>query len=177
MDLRELSDEALMERVQQDDRQAFRVLYERHQGPVYGFLLRRVRDRDEAAERFQDTWLKVHRGRHTYRVGHAFRPWLYGVAVNTLRDAYRKQGRRVVTVDFESAPPLEAPVRERPVQKMTLEAALEQLPDSLREAFLLGAVMGFDHNEVSEALGISRDNARTRISRARKKLRELLEGA
>ena len=177
MDLRELSDEALMERVQQDDSQAFRVLYERHQAAVYGFLLRRVRDRELASERFQDTWLKVHRGRHTYRAEHAFRPWLYGVAVNTLRDAYRKQGRRVVTVDFEAAPPQESPVRAEPVQRMTLEAALEQLPDNLREAFLLGAVMGFDHNEVSEALGVSPDNARTRISRARKKLRQLLEDA
>ncbi len=163
-----------MQRVQQDDREAFRALYQRHQGPVYGFLLRRTADREIAAEAFQDTWLKVHRFRGTWRRGRPFRPWLYSVAQNTLRDGHRKRGRRVLTVDFEAAPQVVAPAQAEPVKRMSLDAAVAQLPDKLRQAFLLGAVMGFDHNEVADALGVSADNARTRISRARKQLRALL---
>jgi RNA polymerase sigma-70 factor (ECF subfamily) len=57
---------------------------------------------------------------------------------------------------------------------MDIHAAVAQLPDTLREAFLLGAVQGFDHNEVAQALDITPSNARARISRARAQLREAL---
>jgi RNA polymerase sigma-70 factor (ECF subfamily) len=59
---------------------------------------------------------------------------------------------------------------------MDLEAAIGSLPENLREAFLLGAVEGFDHREVAAQLEISPDNARARISRARARLREILGG-
>ena len=57
---------------------------------------------------------------------------------------------------------------------MDVEAAIASLPDPLREAFLLGPIQGFDHREVAEMIGISPDNARARISRARAALRAVL---
>ena len=63
----------------------------------------------------------------------------------------------------------------RPSEKIMLERALAQLPENLRDAFMLTAVLGMDHNEVAAALDISPDNARARVSRARTRLRELLE--
>ena len=52
-----------------------------------------------------------------------------------------------------------------------------ELPENLRDAFLLAAVNGLDHNEIATALDISADNARARVSRARVRLREILEAA
>ena len=120
----------------------------------------------------------MHRGRHTWREGSPFRPWLFGIALNAMRDAERRAGRRVHTVALspdsraQRASAHTAP--GRPELRMTLEEAVYALPDTLREAFLLGAVLGFDHREVANQLGITPANARARISRARAKLRALL---
>jgi RNA polymerase sigma-70 factor, ECF subfamily len=171
MDLRSLSDEELMEHVQQGNRPAYETLFERHRGSVFGFLVRRTRERERASDLFQETWLRVHKGRHTYQAGQKFKPWLFGIALNASRDAGRKDTRRVDTVEMT----MDRPARSIDhAQRMTLEQAIDTLPENLKDAFLLGAVHGLDHNEVAERLDISPANARARISRARKFLREKL---
>ena len=177
MSLNDPSDEELMQRVQAGDDASFRVLFERHQRAVYGFLLRRTQQPQTAADLFQDTWLKVHRGRGSYRPDQRFRPWLFGIAANAGRDQLRKDSRSVDVREVESMDQLESLTPPaRPESRLTLEAAIAALPGPLREAFLLGAVYGFDHQELSQQLDISPDNARARVSRARGLLREWLGG-
>ncbi len=171
MDLDKKTDEDLMVLTQQGNAAAYEVLFKRHDRAIYGFLLRKTRQPEYASELFQETWLKVHRGRHTYRQGQAFRPWLYGIALNATRDAGRQASRRVDTVELSIDKPVAA---ERHADRLTLEQAIDLLPDTLRDAFLLGAVHGLDHREVAEQLNISPDNARARISRARSFLRDHL---
>lgn len=166
-----VTDEELMVRVQQGDEAAYDALFARHSRSVYGYLLRRTREPELASELFQETWLKIHKGRHTYKRGQRFRPWLYGIALNTSRDAGRRASRQIDTIDSEAQ--LIAP-KDRHEERLTLEAAIDRLPDTLREAFLLGAVHGLDHREVAAQLDISPDNARARISRARAALRKML---
>jgi len=60
--------------------------------------------------------------------------------------------------------------------RLTLERGLAAMPETLREAFVLGAVEGFDHNEVADTLSISPANARARISRGRAWLRRFISG-
>ena len=123
-------------------------------------------------EAFQEAWLKVHRARNTYQEGSRFKTWLYTITANTTRDAYRKSQRRIQTVDS----PIEARTKPHsPTAGLDIQNAIDALPDTLREAFLLGAIQGFDHKEVAEALQISPDNARARISRARSQLRKALQ--
>lgn len=164
------SDEELMQRVQAGDDASFRALFARHQRAVYGFLLRRTGRAETAAELFQETWLRVHRGRAGYRPDQRFRPWLFGIAANAGRDQRRQQLRVGEEVELAELPAR----RARPEATLTLDAAITALPEPLREVFLLGAVYGFDHNEVAEQLGIRPDNARARLSRARAALRALV---
>ena len=73
--------------------------------------------------------------------------------------------------------PLLAPWPQAPqahAQRLTLEQAIEALPENLKDAFLLGAVHGMDHREIATQLDISPANARARISRARAFLRDWL---
>lgn len=161
--------------VQSGDPGAYQELFSRHSRPVLGYLRRRVRDEELAADLFQETWLNVHRGAHTFRSGQRFRPWLFGIAVNTIRDSYRKQGRRIQTTEMTVEPGV-AP-RSNPMARLNLEAAIDTLPEHLKEAFMLGAVQGFNHREVAAQLDITPDNARARISRARSHLRKLLKPA
>jgi len=170
----EFTDEALMLRVQNGDSEAYRVLFERHQGRVYGYLLRRTRSPEIAADLYQETFLRLYRARDSWQMGRPVRPWLFGIAVNAARDHARKVRR--LPIEVELSPTLQGRVHRNPVTKMDLEQAIAALPETLREAFLLGTVEGFDHREVAAQLDISPDNARARISRARARLRATLEG-
>ena len=163
-----------MDRTRGDDTAAYEALFQRHQRAVYGLLCRRVKDTERAGELFQETWMKVHRGRSTWRTGQRFRPWLFGIAINTARDDARRGRRRIQTVNLDDAPPTVTQSSAH-ATRMTLESAIDKLSPNLMEAFLLGAVLGFDHREVAAQLGISPANARARISRARAALRKTLK--
>jgi RNA polymerase sigma-70 factor (ECF subfamily) len=169
MTLGNQSDEDLMLLVQKGDEHAYAELFVRHKRGVYGYARRFIRDEAQAQEVFQEAWLKVHRARKTYRKGARFKTWLYAITANTTRDAYRKSQRRIQTVDssIEATAP-----QAGPTSGMDLHGAIAALPETLREAFLLGAIQGFDHNEVAAALDISPTNARARISRARTTLKQ-----
>jgi RNA polymerase sigma-70 factor (ECF subfamily) len=162
-----------MERVAAGDAAAFSVLFARHEAPVYRFLLRRTDSAEAAGDLYQETFLRIYRARAAYRRGAPFRPWLYGIALNAARDAARKQRRSPLTVVPDELPGGPAP---RPDAHIDLRGLLTQMPEGLRDAFLLGAVEGLDHNEVAEILAISPANARARISRGRVWLREALGG-
>lgn len=174
--MNDASDEELMDRVQNGDRDAFSTLFARWRTPIWGYLVRRSNDPEGSAELFQDVFLRVWRSAHTWQSDQRFRPWVFRVATNVLRDHLRASRREVdvVEIDPERAPTTGA---LESVASVDLERAMGRLPDTLREAFLLGAVHGLDHNEVAAALDITPANARARISRARATLRELLLGA
>ncbi|MFZ5478397.1 MAG: RNA polymerase sigma factor [Myxococcota bacterium] len=160
-----------MELVRRGDAAAYTTLFDRYRAPVYGYVLRMVRRREVADEVFQDTFLAVHRARASYASGEgSFRSWLYRIATNAARDRARRTARRPEVYEE-----VEVPVREAPGDRLMLERALAELPENLREAFLLGAAFGMDHNEVAAALDITPDNARARLSRARARLREILQ--
>ena len=125
-----------------------------------------------AADLYQETFLRLYRARHTWKPDRPVKPWLFGIAVNAARDQARRVRR--LPVEVELSPVLQATGEAQPDTRMDLEAAIGSLPENLREAFLLGAVEGFDHREVAAQLEISPDNARARISRARARLREIL---
>lgn len=170
------SDEALMDRVQQGDASAYDALFARHRAPIYGYLLRMARRPEVADELFQETFLSVHRARATWSAHQGtFRSWIYRIATNAARDRARRLARRPEVL--EEIEGVAHAGHAAPSDRIDLERALGALPDTLREAFLLGGVHGMDHNEVAAALDISADNARARLSRARTRLRELLGDA
>ena len=164
-----------MLRVQQNDSAAYQILFERHHARVYGYLRRRTRNSDVAADLYQETFLRLFRARHTWQPSRPVRPWLFGIAVNAARDHARKVRRLPVEVELSDVHG--GAERHHVGMRMDLEQAIAALPENLREAFLLGVVEGFDHKEVAAQLDIRPDNVRARISRARSRLRELLEGS
>lgn len=169
------TDEELMVRVQHGDAAAFTTLFERHRVPLHGYVLRMTRDPETAADIFQETFLRVHRARATWTSTEAsFRSWLYRIATNALRDRHRHAQRRPESL-VETEP--FGVTRDHPAERMMLERALDALPEPMREAFVLGAVHGLDHHELAAALDCTPDTARARLSRARARLRELLEEA
>ncbi len=161
-----------MDAVREGSEDAYVTLFTRHRTSIYGYALRMTRRREVADDIFQETFLRVHRARATWSNHQGtFRSWLFRIATNVIRDLARSVARRPEVLG-ESWEPSTFPA---PADRMGLERALGGLPDSLRDAFVLAVVVGMDHNEVASALEISPDNARARVSRARARLREILE--
>lgn len=182
------SDEELMLRYGAGDAAAFDMLYARHKGGVYRYLLRQLREPALADELFQDVWLKLVNARDRYTVQAKFSTWLYRIAHNRLIDHVRRQGNHeVVSLDRDDAeedPPLQIaddPART-PEARQWAEQQLERivqlveaLPPAQREAFLLHHEADLGVDAIAAATGVNRETAKSRLRYAFDKLRKGLE--
>lgn len=162
---------------------AFDLLYARHKGGVYRYLLRQCRDAAAAEELFQDVWMNLVRARAGYTVQAKFTTYLYRLAHNRLIDHYRKHSHAAI-VSFEDvgenvveAVPDE---RERPAddaldvkrQAARLVELIAGLPEAQREAILLQQEGGLTVEDIARATGVSRETAKSRLRYAMVKLRQ-----
>src|ERR1700704_2333186 len=140
------ADEELMLRYGGGDAGAFETLYRRHRGPLYRFLLRQVGEAATADELFQDVWMRVIDSRGRYAARAKFTSWVYAIAHNRVMDFYRASGRAKFLAQDESEEALEnLPANDVPADALVdrkraaarLLAALAELPEVQREAFLL----------------------------------------
>jgi RNA polymerase sigma-70 factor (ECF subfamily) len=159
------SDEELMAAIARGEEHALGVLIERHARGLFGFLLRVSRDRDDAEDLLQDTWIRVARGARTFDSARRVRPWLYGIAANLARDAFRRRAVRVrasgeTRAEGTTQPPF------RPIERMDMRARLLRLPDRLREVLVLRFYQGFDEAEMADALGVPRGTVKSRLHAA-----------
>ena len=157
------------------DVEAFEALYERHKSRVFGFLMAKLKDRDEAEDVFQTTFAKLHKGRHKYRQNIPFLPWLFTIARNTLIDHVRKKGTydKHVTVSAEAVDNYADSVSDStPIQANF--SHLSKLNESQRYALELRFNQGLTFDEIAQQMQTTADNARQLISRAIRKLRTLM---
>lgn len=177
-------DADLMLRYANGEAQAFDLLYARHKGPLYRYLLRQCRDRAVADDLFQDVWDRVIRNRKHYQVRAKFATFLYRIAHNCAVDQFRLRARRR---DDQSDPvedsseSLLAPDTERPDRQFAdaqfrdaFQRALDSLPDEQRAVFLLYEESGLGLDEIGEITGVGMETAKSRLRYAVSKLRKAL---
>ena len=179
----ESSDEELMLGYRDGDAAAFDILYARHKGGLYRYLLRQCRDAAAAEELFQDVWMNLIRARAGYAVQAKFTTYLYRLAHNRLIDHYRRHSHAIV-VSFEDegdeaaaeipddrGQPVDEAIdtKRRAARLLELVAAL---PEAQREAFLLQQEGGMTVEEIAQATGVSRETAKSRLRYALAKLRQ-----
>ena len=140
----EVPDEQLMLAYGGGDAAAFEVLYRKHRGGLFRYVVRSVRERRLAAELFQEVWLRVIEARGHYAPQARFTTWLYAIAHNRLIDHFRASGLRSVETMAEELPDPPARVGDQPERKAEMReqgarliTALEAMPMAQREAFLL----------------------------------------
>jgi RNA polymerase sigma-70 factor (ECF subfamily) len=175
------SDEALLARVATGDGAAHRALFERYHARVASFVRRRVRDAGLCEEVVSDVFFEVWRGASAYRGESAVPAWLFGIAhfksLSARRfHAQRKRASVVPTADelLERAPDVGAVSFEARDEVRRLLRALETLPRGQRDVLTLAFLEGRSYQEISDALGISEGNVKTRINRARTRLRAVM---
>jgi RNA polymerase sigma-70 factor (ECF subfamily) len=178
-------DEALVRAAQRGDLEAFNLLVLRHERPVFNVALRLLRDVGLAEDATQDTFIRAWQNIRTFQTG-SVRSWLYKIATNRAYDMLRASARRPAgsleaePVEIEpiwassageESPDAHALRRELSIY---LERALTALPEDQRMVVLLVDVQGLDYHEVAEALGIALGTVKSRLSRARAKVRQAL---
>lgn len=152
----------------------FEAAFREHFVPVHRFIARRVGP-DLADDLAADTFATAFRRRASYRPDRAsLRSWLYGIAVNLLRNHWRAE-QRLLERDAELArASLTASADANGDLGPCLAAALAQLSRPQREVLLLHAWADLDHDEIAATLRIPAGTVRSRLSRARASLRRQL---
>jgi RNA polymerase sigma-70 factor, ECF subfamily len=182
----ETPDDADLIQVSLRDAEAFARLYDRHAAPLHRYVARRLGD-GAADDIVADTFLDAFRRRHKYdlKVRDA-RPWLYGIAANLIGKhsraevrmlrAYVRTGRDPVrTGDAVRGDEIDSRLSAQAVQR-DLAAALAALPAADRDVLLMVAWADLSYHEVAVALHIPVGTVRSRMHRARTKVRAALGG-
>lgn len=162
---------------------AFEMLYRRHRGTLYRFLLRSLRHRADADELFQETWSRLIAARERYRPDAKFTTWLLQIGHNLVVDRFRRQRPQATTEETDHVlRNLDAPESEQPErvlsefeQRRRLQLALEELPDEQRVAFLLRIEAGLGLDEIGDVTGVGRETVKSRLRYALARIRARFE--
>ena len=171
------TDEELMDAYIDGNDEAFRLLFERY-APILLRLTRRHLRSDELAEEIvQQTFFRLHGARNDFRRGSKLRPWVMTIAMNLVREHWRRKKRRKMTsleVETQAAPePEYVPLELRERSKL-LREALGKLPTSQREVIELHWFQERPYAEVAVIVGTSEGAVRVRAHRAYATLKQLL---
>ena len=163
-----------IERCRKGDRKAQSDLYKLYYKPMYNVSLRILSHEVEAEDVMQEAFLKAFTKIDTYEGKVSFGAWLKKIVINHSLDQLKKRKVKFEELnekipDEESADPNLGEIQMEQVKK-----AIRQLPDGYRVVLSLHLLEGYDHEEISQILGISNVASRTQYLRAKLKLRQLL---
>lgn len=185
------TDQQLVDRVLNGDKQAFNLLVLRYQRRVAALIARFVNDPQEVEDVSQEAFIKAYRALSLFRGDSAFYTWLYRIAVNTAKNHLVARNRRPPSVDIdidesentELAAPLhelESPEASLKAEKLkqAIDLAIDELPEELKTAFTLREFSGLSYEDITEVMGCPVGTVRSRIFRAReaidRRIRDLL---
>ena len=171
-----MNEAPLIQRACEGDARAVRALYERFAPRVYA-VVRRIAGDDELARDYaQEAWIRAIRALPTFRGDARFSTWLHRIAENSALQAARKAETRrkyeAPAVEEAALPPVSGDA----LLKRRLEAALDQLPQGMRQVLILHDVEGYTHDDIGEVLGVTDGTSKSQLFKARAKMRELLRG-
>jgi RNA polymerase sigma-70 factor (ECF subfamily) len=184
--LAELPEKEAIDRAQRGDAAAFARIYQLHSAQVYGLCLRMVGNSAEAEDLAQETFLVVLRKIRTFRGESAFSTWLHRITINIVlmrlrrktslespleENEERESDRPVLCEKFASTDLLLAGSLDR----LNLERAMAQLSPFQKLVVILHDIQGYKHTEIAKMLDWSIGNSKSRLHRARARLRTLLQ--
>jgi len=164
-----------MERYQQADPEAPAALVAAVSPALLRFFRSQVASRQQADDLLQETWLRIHRVRHTYRPGEPVLPWVYAIARRVRVDGYRRTRRITMhEIVMEALP--ERPARVEPRDLLpAFDTLVAALPESQREVVTMLKVGGLSLEEVARATSSTVGGVKQKAHRAYERLRKLLQ--
>lgn len=183
------SDEDLMRRTQQGDRQAFSLLYERYNGSVLSYLYRMLGNLEDVESIAQEVFLRAFRFAPTYRYPQKFSTWLFTItrnlAINSSRRRKRSPVRNVTELNLEgvemSGDPYQVAQRstdqvEKQEEIARMLEALDDLPTDQKEVIVLGVFQDLSYAEMEEITGTKAVTLRSRMFHGLKRLARMISG-
>jgi RNA polymerase sigma-70 factor (ECF subfamily) len=176
----QLTDQQLVDKVQQGDKKAFNLLVLKYQNRVSSLVARYVKNSGDVADVTQEAFIKAYRALPNFRGESAFYTWLYRIAVNSAKNYLVSQSRKPPASDVDaqeaefyegadalhenSSPELSLLTKE--IEKY-LYQAIDKLPDELRMAITLREMEGMSYEDIASVMECPVGTVRSRIFRAR----------
>ena len=164
----------VVERCRKGDTKAQFELYKLYYKPMYSVCLRMVGNAVEAEDVMQEAFLKAFTKIDTYEGVVSFGAWLKKIVINRSLDQLKKRKVKFEELNekIQDEEPVTLVISE--IQMEKLKQAIQKLPDGYRVVLSLYLIEGYDHEEISQILGISNESSRSQYLRAKLKLREML---
>jgi len=182
-----LTDADLVTSAQKGDTRAFDELVRRYRDKVYRLSFKILRNEDDAAEALQDAFLSAYRGLKNFKAESTFSTWLFRITTNASLMKYRKRRDNVVSLEQSQNPSDGAEALQLPdwstqpldelldsETRQVMEEGKAQLDEDLRTVFTLRDEEGLSNAEVAEILDLSVAAVKSRLHRARLRLRDRL---
>jgi len=167
----------LMIDYQKGDMDAFTGLYEALKRPLIRYLWTFVRNQNTAEDLLQETFLQLHRARHTYTPSRPVRPWIYAITRHVALMHLRTIRRRKESLPDEDLPDIPVPPEiDRFADRATVQRLLSTLPEAAREVLILHHLLGLSFDEVGQVIGVAAGTAKVRAHRAIKTIRQRFDG-
>jgi len=151
-------------------------VWEEFHAPLQQFIRRRVSDEDTAEDVLQDVFLKIHQRMDALKDVRKLEGWIYQITRNAIIDSYRSR-RPTTPLDAEEVLDLPEELPDDDIVSELLpcvRAMVKSLPEPDRQALVLTEYQGLTQKELSERLGLSFSGAKSRVQRAREKLKQML---
>ncbi len=183
------TDQQLVLRVKNGDKQSFDLLVLKYQHKIYGLVRRYIHDDTESQDVTQEVFIKAYRAMGKFRGDSAFYTWLYRIAINTAKNYLVSKNRRPPYSDidiedaeyFEGATAMQANNSpEQELFKNELEkvvySSIEQLPADLKTAVMLREFDGMSYEQIADIMQCPVGTVRSRIFRAREAIDNKIRG-
>ncbi|HEY0752544.1 MAG TPA: RNA polymerase sigma factor SigZ [Ktedonobacteraceae bacterium] len=151
--------------------------WEAFHAPLHQFIRRRVADEATAEDLLQEVFLKIHQHGASLKDARRLESWIYRITRNLIIDYYRSRHQSIASLDAMEAPELPEELPEADIVSELLpcvQAMVQALPDQDRQALVLTEYQGLTQKELGEQLGLSFSGAKSRVQRAREKLKQEL---
>ncbi|MEA5093977.1 ECF RNA polymerase sigma factor SigW [bioreactor metagenome] len=179
----------LVEQSRNGDVDAFEELIKDYKKVAYNIALRVLRNVEDAEDASQEALIKVYKSIQNFNMQSSFKSWMYRIVVNTCIDFKRKKNINAVSIDenidlggnkefqIEIADDTNNPdiLIEKNFNSKLISDAVGRLEDDFKTIIILRDIQGFSYSEISEMLNCNLGTVKSRLNRARKSLKEILE--
>lgn len=174
-------DQPYVERTLNGDLNAFTILMDRYKYMVFTLAMRMVKNREEAEEIAQDTFLKIYNGLEGFKGNSKFSTWVYKIAYYRSLDYLKKRGRGIDSTSIEMVTEKQVAEEEDIVKRLeqserskSIKDALQLLPGDDGILITLHYYEELSLFEIAQVMGISVNNVKVKLFRARKRLKQVL---
>jgi len=183
-----LSERVLIERSQQGDIESFEALIKKYQVYAYNIAYRMTSNKEDAKDITQEALIKAYKSINNFRFDSSFSTWLYRIVTNTCIDMLRKENKiKTITIDksietdegeyqreIRDNRDLPEYMLEEKERREVIRRSIKKLSEKYREVLILRDIQNFSYEEISEITDLPLGTVKSRISRARYNLKEIL---